>query len=132
MRRNTLLISFFSIIIIGLILWYNKQDMKRQAELSERKVEAIPVTVKKIVPDVLDHQLPGGFDIVLLEKPRDALEKSYPYDKDRDQVHQIVIFVDDDVIDQGLNQFGRSNVRGSDSQRAPQRDPDSPQVRTCV
>jgi RND family efflux transporter MFP subunit len=53
MRRNTLLISFFSIIIIGLILWYNKQDMKQQAELSERKVEAIPVTVKRIVPEPL-------------------------------------------------------------------------------
>lgn len=53
MRRNTLLISFFSIIIIGLILWYNKQDMRSQAQLSERKVDLIPVTVKKVMPEKL-------------------------------------------------------------------------------
>ncbi len=57
MRRNTLLISFFSVIIIGLILWYNKQDMRSQAQLSERKVDVLPVSVKKVTPEKLHRSM---------------------------------------------------------------------------
>jgi RND family efflux transporter MFP subunit len=55
MRTSIYIIVFFGLVIVGLLLWYNKQDMNQKALLSERKVERIPVHVARVAPETLDR-----------------------------------------------------------------------------
>jgi hypothetical protein len=72
--------------------------------------------LKQPVTNILDNQLTGGLDVILLKVAPDTLDDSQPDDNHWNEVNQGSVISRDNIVDQRLDQVDVSNIRTGDNQ----------------